>query len=88
MLGKENISEEKARRIAVGATVGGVFIAVLLIIILVVQFVQIGVGNSRKEQLDKEIEEYNRLISEKENDLEWYRSASGLYYTARQYGWR
>lgn len=84
----DRISEEKARRIAVGATVGGVLIIVFLVMILIIQFIQMGVGNTRKRKLDEEIAEYNRLITEKEGDLNWYQSASGLYYTARQYGWR
>ena len=85
---KENFSEEKKRRIAVGATVGGVLLIVFLLVILVIQFVQIGVGNSRKRQLDREIQEYQRLIEEGEENLEWYKSGSGLYFTARKYGWR
>lgn len=85
---KENFSEEKKRRIAVGATVGGVLLIVFLLTILIIQFVQIGVGNARKNRLDREIQEYERLIQEGEENLEWYKSGNGLYLTARKYGWR
>ena len=43
----EGISEEKAKRIAVGATVAGVLLIIFLVIILIVQFVQIGVANGK-----------------------------------------
>lgn len=88
MANKGNISEEKARRIAVGATVAGVLLILFLVIIIIVQFVQIGVGNARKAKFDQEIEQYKELIETGENNLEWYKNSYGLYYTARQYGWR
>lgn len=50
---REPMSEEKAKRIAVGATVGGVLLLVFLLVVLIVQFVQIGVNNAEKARLDK-----------------------------------
>lgn len=85
--GKKKISEEKARRIAVGATVAGVLVILFLIVILIVQFVQIGVKRSRKEQLDEQIREYERLIEEGNEDLDWYKKGTGLYWFARSYGY-
>ena len=81
-------SEEKKRRIAVGATVGAVLLIVFLLCILIIQFVQIGVGNARQKRLDEEIQHYEQLIREGEEDLEWYKKGNGLYLTARKYGWR
>lgn len=85
---REQISEEKTRRIAVGGTVAGVLVIVFLLVIIVVQFVQIGVGNRRRAQLDEEIARFNEQIEKAEKDLDWYETANGLYFTARQYGWR
>ncbi len=84
---KKKISEEKARRIAVGATVAGVLVVIFLVVIMIVQFVQIGVKRSRKERLDSEIEEYERLIEEGNEDLDWYKKGTGLYWFARSYGY-
>ncbi len=84
---RKRISEEKARRIAVGATVAGVLLIIFLVVILIVQFVQIGVANSRKEKLDTDIQEYERQIEEGSKDLDWYKKGTGLYWFARSYGY-
>lgn len=83
----ERISEEKARKLAIGATVGGVLLIVFLAVILCVQFVQIGVGNAKKRRLNEEIEHYESLIDKGDMDLDWYRSGNGLYWYARSYGY-
>ncbi len=84
----ERISEEKAKRIAVGATVAGVLLIIFLVIILIVQFVQIGVANAKKDNLDNLIDEYERAVEQGQEDLDYYRSGEGLYYYARQYGFK
>lgn len=84
---KSKIPEEKARRIAVGATVAGVLVIIFLVVILIVQFVQIGVAKSRKARLDEDIKEYEQLIDGGSNDLEWYKKGTGLYWLARSYGY-
>lgn len=84
----ERISEEKAKRIAVGATVGGVLLIIFLIVILVVQFVQIGVANSKKAYLDEQIIEYEKLEQQAKNNLEYYKTGKGLYWYARQNGFK
>ena len=84
---KERISEEKAKRIAVGATVAGVLL-IIFIIIVIVQFVQIGVANSKKDELDDLIDEYEQAIERGQDDLNYYRSGEGLYYYARQNGFK
>ena len=86
-MARKNISEEKAKRIAVGATVGGVLLIVFLVIILVVQFVQIAVGNTKKANLDREIQQYEQMIEKGESDLNDYKTGMGLYYYARSLGW-
>lgn len=85
---KGRISEEKAKRIAVGATVGGVLLILFLLVILIVQFVQIGVKRSEKEELDRQIETYTQMIESDQSDLDYYRTEKGLYYLARREGWK
>lgn len=88
MSNKSNITEDRAKRIAVGAAVAGVLLIVFLLIILIIQFVQIGVRNSRKSDLDRQIEEYEQKLDEGNRDLNWYLERDGLYWTARSYGWK
>ncbi len=82
------ISEDKARKIAVGATVGGVLLIIFLTVILIIQFVQIGVRNSQRAQLEEEISRYEDMIESDQTDLDYYRTQAGLHYLARKEGWR
>ncbi len=85
---KLNISEDKAKRIAVGATVGGLLIVLFLVIVLIVQFVQIGVRQSESARLDDEIARYEEMIESDQTDLDYYQTQTGLYYLARKEGWK
>lgn len=80
-------SEEKAKRIAVAATVAGVMLIVFLVIILTIQFVQIGVRNRRLRELDRQKALYEQMIDENGADLEFYQTERGLYYLALQQRW-
>ena len=80
------ITEEKAKRIAVGATVAGVLLIVFLIVIMIIQFVQMGVKGGKTDDLDDAIRDYSARIEQGEKDLKWYESGEGLYYLARQMG--
>ncbi len=84
---KWTLSEEKARRIAVGATVGGVLLILFLVIVLIVQFVQIGVKNRRSRDLDRSIQEYEQLVEQGERDLDFYESELGRYHLALEQGY-
>lgn len=81
------ITDDKMRKIAVGATVAGVLLVIFLVIILVVQFVQIGVAKAQSKKLDEEIARYEQLLQEGKADLEVYESELGLYYLAIGQGW-
>lgn len=81
-------SEEKKKRLAVGATVAAVLTILFLVVILIIQFAQIGAEKRRERQLIEQTREYNRLIEEGQDNLEWYQTGNGLYLTARKYGWR
>ena len=80
-------SEEKAKRIAIAATVAGVLLSVFLVVILTIQFVQIGVRNSRLRELDRQKALYEQMIEENGADLEFYQTERGLYYLALQQRW-
>ena len=82
-----NVSQGKARRLAVGATVGGVLLIIFLAVILVVQFVQIGVKNAKIQNLQEEIERYTEDVDDAKKDLDWYKQGNGLYWHARTNGW-
>jgi len=71
----------------VGATVAGVLLVIFLIVILVVQFVKIGVRNSEKRKLETQIDRYEKLIENEEKDIDFYMSEQGLRMLAVQHGW-
>ena len=85
---KEQRSEERTKRLAVALTVAGTLLVLFLIIILIVQFVQMGVTSSRKRALDKQIEEYERVIADDKKDLEYYQTFDGMYFEAIKNGWK
>ncbi len=85
---KGNISEEKAKKIAVGATVAGVLLIVFLLIILIVQFVQIGVLTARDKEYETALQQHEQLLEQGKSAMDYYSSTLGLYRLARQYGWR
>ncbi|MCI8500183.1 MAG: hypothetical protein HFE28_06185 [Clostridia bacterium] len=47
-----------------------------------------GIGNATKKRLDKEIEDYNEIIAEGKNDLDYYSSEMGKYHLAIEQGWK
>ena len=71
---RQPISEEKAARIAVGATVAGVLLVLFLVVVLIIQFVQIGVHNRMEEELDEQIARYEQMISDGEDKILSYLS--------------
>lgn len=84
---KTPMSEEKRKRIVVAMTAAGVLLIIFLVIILIVQFVQIGVRNSKAEEYKKMAEEYKQLQTSTEKDINFYQTERGLYILALQNGW-
>ena len=82
-----SLSEEKFKKIAVGGTVAGVLLFLCLFVILIVQFVQIGVRKKIEAELDREKARYEQLIAEGYSQLEIYETEQGLYELALKYGW-
>lgn len=85
---KMYISEEKAKRIALGTTVAGVLLLIFLVIVLIIQFVQIGVRNSEREKLVETEQTLTEMIEQGQNDIDFYRTYEGYYWLARQKGWK
>ncbi len=88
MADKRPLSPEKATRIAVGATVGGVLLVLFLIVVLIIQFVQIGVQNRTEDELNEQIARYEQMIADGEDKITYYEEGNGLYYLARKHGWQ
>ena len=80
--------ESKAKRIAISATVAGVLLMVFLVIILVIQFARIGVRNAEKHRLENEVEKYEKLNSETEKDLDFFKTQEGLRMLAVMNGYK
>ena len=83
----EGLTEEKMRRIASGATAAGVLLVLFLVIILVVQFVQIGIANRRSAEYDDAIRQYEQLLQNGEATLETLQAEETLRELAIQNGW-
>lgn len=89
MSGKRSsgLTEEKMRKIAAGATVAGVLLILFLVVILIVQFVQIGVTNRRNAEYDAEIERYEELLKNGEISLDFLQQEETLRELAIENGW-
>ena len=89
MSGKRSsgLTEEKMRKIAAGATVAGVLLILFLVVILIVQFVQIGVSNRRNAEYDAEIERYEELLKNGEISLDFLQQEETLRELAIENGW-
>ena len=75
------------RKIAAGATAAGVLLILFLVVILIVQFVQIGIINKRKAEYDAAIEQYEELLKNGEVTLETLQAEETLRELAIQNGW-
>ena len=80
--------ETRAKRFAISATVAGVLLMVFLVIILVIQFAKIGVRNAERNRLQAEVERYERLNSETEKDLGFFKTQEGLRMLAVMNGYK
>lgn len=87
MAKKSTLSEEKSRRIAVAITVAGVLLIIALTVILVVQFVRMGVKQSKLDELKDATSRYEQLVEEGRSDLEYYEGEEWLYFQALKQGW-
>ena len=80
--------QDKKRRIAVGATVGGVLLSVFLLVVVIVQFVIMGVTKAEDRKITRMTEELQQQIDSYEGLLDEYLTGDGLYYLALMRGWK
>ncbi len=80
-------NEEKLKRIAVGMTVAGVLLVLFLVVILVIQFVQIGVARAQTREYEEQLEYYQTESEKLEKNIDYYLSEEGLYWLAIHQGW-
>ena len=81
-------TDTKAKRIAIGATIAGVLLMVVLVIFLVIQFAQIGVKRAEKNKLQTQLDKYEQLNSELEKDLDFFQTEQGLRMLAVMNGYK
>ncbi len=79
---------EKVKKIAVATTVAGVLLLVFLLIVLIIQFVQLGVKNSEKRKLDRLIEEQQQVLAGEEAELNYLQSDDALFWKALNYNYK
>ncbi len=82
------VSEEKVRKIAIGATVGGVLLIVFLVIVLIIQFVQMGIRNAEKAELDRLIEQQKQQYDGEVADLDDLQNGFGMFWKALDYDYK
>ena len=82
------VPAEKVRKIAIATTVAGVLLIVFLLIVLIIQFVQLGVKNSEKRELDRLIEEQQKTLAGEEADLNNLENGFGMYWKALDYNYK
>lgn len=80
--------ETKAKRVAIGATVAGVLLIVVLVIFLIIQFAMIGVRRAEEKRLQNQVEYYKQLGDETGKDLEFFKTEEGLRMLAVMNGWK
>lgn len=80
--------QEKRKRLVVALSVAGTMVFLFLFILLVISCVNLGVANARNRELDRQIEEYERILAENKQDLEYYSSELGKYHLALEQGWK
>lgn len=81
------MTEAKAKRIAIAVTIGAVILAFVLFCVLVFQFVEIGKGKAKYNELNTEIARYKELKENGENTLEARSSYWWIVSRARELGY-
>ncbi len=81
------MDEQKKNRIAAAVTVNVIILIVILAAVIIYQLVEIVVINARKQEIITEIEKYEKLIEQGENDLEYLQSEQYLLDLALKLGY-
>lgn len=81
------MDKSRKGKILVGCTVAGVLLLVALICVIIYQLVSIATVKERIADYERQIEYYESVIENSENDLEYYKSKAYLDQMARSYNW-
>ena len=80
------MKEEKLKKIVTASTVVGVLFAIILVSVIIFQLISLTVLKNKKAKLENQIEYYNTIIDETQDEIEknsayWY-----IEQKAREYG--
>lgn len=81
------MTEQKRNKIVAAVTVNVILLIVILASIVIYQVVQICVINKRKSEIEKEIKEFEQLIQQNEDALEYWERYEYLMAKALEYGY-
>ncbi len=82
------MDEAKTKRLIVSCTVGAVFLAVILLVVMIYQLIAIAVKNNRIDDYKEQIAILDAKIAESENNLEAIKERDWIIYEARKLGYR
>ena len=81
------MDEQKKNRLAAAVTVNVIILMVILVAVIIYQLVEIVGVNGRRQAIKSEIDHYEQLIKESENDLDYLKSEQYLLELALQLGY-
>lgn len=82
------MTEDKIKKITIASTITAVVLFVVLLFILIFQVVSIIVKNAQLSEYDNQIAEYEKLIDDREGDLEIYKADWKIQARARELGYK
>lgn len=84
----KEMSEEKMQRTVVGITVGGTVLFLILLMIVIFQFICMGVKTTEINRLNDEIRQATEIKETLQQNLEYYKSDYYKQQIARAHGYQ
>ena len=84
---RKAVDEQRRIRMAAAITVNVILLIVILSAVIIYQIIAIGIGNSQKKALEKELDEYTQKVEQEEKNLEYYKSQQFLLDAAFKLGY-
>ena len=82
------MTEQKLKKITIASTVTAVVLLAVLLFVLAFQIISIIVKKNELKKYDEQIIEYNKLISEKSEELDIYQADWKIQARARELGYK
>lgn len=82
----ETMSDEKIKKVAVGAIAGGTVLVLVLMAVLLYQLIAMWVTSARIDTVKEEIAKTEQTIAQMEGDLGYYKTDDYKERAARQHG--